>query len=196
MYASGWDDGLGDRCTISQDPSTGTIPMVDDFSQPDLRAPEGRAEWYAESVDVTDPDANLLPLVYFVERTALRGFDRIHVAPNHRLTGMTIDLVPGPALGVGSYDDLPPVGECAEVRSRYEVDDGTETVMVIVTEVFGCAVANRFVENPALLDADDPGDLVGVEVGEDGEFVGVSGPTDAVEEVRADLVRAPFERLR
>jgi hypothetical protein len=64
---------------------------------------------------------------------------------------------------------------------------------VNVDELFGCEPLSRWVDDPATIQADEPGDLRGLQVdAAPGEFVAVVGTSAAVEVVANDLIRAPI----
>jgi hypothetical protein len=192
VYADGFSGGSIGACTADSPSEFLRFAATDDLVQPALTAPEGTAEWYAQRVDVTDPDADLAPFANFVQRDVLVGFDRLHIAPGHQMVGMTLDFFPDDIRNDDGVD-VERFGECVEVRTRYVLADAGEAEYVHVSELFGCAPDPSVRDNPVLLETTEPSDLAGIDVGTDGEFVAVVGPADLVEAVAADLVRAPFD---
>ena len=177
IYPGGFDGPIG-SCS-SNDFGASPVEVAFDPASLEITAEEGTAEWYAQSTTLSGDGSNLLPLVYFVERAVLVGFDRIHVAPGFPLTSMTVDLDARPP-EQSDNDEIADTGSrwgrCVRVTSRYEtrVDDFTT-----VEEWFGCD-PDRSVDNAALPD------LSGAVT----EVVSVTG-SDA-DLLRENLVRASF----
>jgi hypothetical protein len=191
-------DGMGRfsrrECSIAD--SNRHVSMSADPIPTAVTALEGTADWFAQTL-VDGPDANLVPFGYFVAYRGWNGFDRIHVAPDYPMTFMSVDVHPSSDIlgfddSSSEQDDIGQWGRCAEIRSGYDVSGET----VYVTEIYGCDPQPEWIENPALVEADDPGDLIGI-LGSDqpDEFVAVVGPQQAAQQIANNLVRATINDI-
>ena len=188
----GFDRFRGSACGLGRAPDT--MPIAVDPVPTDVTAPEGSAAWFAQTLDLADPDADLRPLAYFVAYRGWPAFGRIHVAPGFTMTSMSVDVRPFPAIeqfGDPTADDpLGPWGRCAEIRSTYDVAGAT----VVVVELYGCEPPQRWLDDPATVDGEDTTGRVGVLANRaPGEFVAVVGPPGPTEQLAAAIVRAPID---
>ncbi|MGB3734703.1 MAG: hypothetical protein WA964_07090 [Ilumatobacter sp.] len=180
IYADGFENTEVGGCIDAPAEQAEFLDIVQDPVAPDVIAPTGTAEWFAQSASDPDGEYELLPLVHFVEREVLVGFDRIHLAPAHRLHSMTLDYFPMPMVAGADTLDPTPIGTCVRVDSRYRPlgADETSDQLIDVAEWFGCTPGDA-TTNVALGDPDE-------------EFVTVDGEI-GVDALIADLVRAPFD---
>ena len=188
----GLDRFRGSACGLGSAPDR--VPITVDPVRSEVTAPEGSVAWFAQTLDLADPNADLRPLAYFAAYRGWPAFGRIHIAPGFAMTSMTVDVRPFPAIeqfGDPTADDpLGPWGRCAEIRSTYDVDGAT----VVVTELYGCEPRPQWVDDPATVGGDDTTGRVGVLANrEPGEFVAVVGQSGPTEELAAAIVRAPID---
>ena len=185
----GFDRFRGGECGLGS--GVERLPITADPLLPGVSAPEGSLDWFAQTIDFADPDADLRPLAYFAAYRGWPAFGHIHLAPGFSMTSMNIDLRPLAAIeqfGDPTPDDpLGPWGRCAEIRSAYDVAGAT----VVVVELYGCEPPERWLDDPATVDGEDTTGRVGVLANRaPGEFVAVVGPPGPTEQLAAAIVRA------